>query len=506
MEPDVPPTASPPRRRLVVAVGAGTTAGLLVAGLTLLPGGSDDPAATAILLRPAAANTTSSTTSTVTTAAPTTTTAVPPPPPTTTTVPPPPPTTAPTATAQRIPAAAPPPAPLTFGQRIDQAFGPTNGCLVVEDGGAIVYERNPTIPFVPASTQKLMVGAAVLGRLGPDFRFETKLVAPRRPGPDGRLDGAWMVGAGDPFLATPEYIAYAASKPRLNTLPLTHLTGLADALVAAGVREVPGGLHGDESRHDTQRSVPTWKPSYVSEAEVGSLGALTVNAGLAGWGPSQRVAPDPAVAATEALTRLLGERGVTLGPPGPASDGARRAPEGGVVVASVRSAPLSEVVAAMMRASDNYAAETLLRELDRQTGGAGTTAGGAARVVADMAAAGVDVTGVHLNDGSGLDTGNRSTCRALVGVLTLSSRPGLGAVTDGLAVAGRSGTLIKRFLGTPVEGRLAAKTGWINGAAGLAGRLDVPRPRRFAILVNGSFSYATSSALQNRVVAVLATT
>ncbi|MGH8975633.1 MAG: D-alanyl-D-alanine carboxypeptidase, partial [Acidimicrobiia bacterium] len=174
-------------------------------------------------------------------------------------------------------------------------------------------------------------------------------------------------------------------------------------------------------------------------------------------------------------------------------------------VASVRSAPLAEIVAAMVRTSDNYAAEMLLRELDRQTGGVGSTAGGAARVVAEMAGAGVDTEGVHLNDGSGLDLGNRSTCRALLGALTLTSRPELSAVAGGLAVAGRSGTLLKRFLGTAAEGRLAAKTGWLSGAAALVGRLDGAPVRRFALVVNGNFNWATASALQDRVVEVLAT-
>ncbi|MGH9036417.1 MAG: D-alanyl-D-alanine carboxypeptidase, partial [Acidimicrobiia bacterium] len=360
-------------------------------------------------------------------------------------------------------------------------------------------------PFVPASSQKLMVGTALLTRLGSDFRFETKVVAPAPPGGDGRLDDAWLVGAGDPFLATPDYIAYAASKPRLVSLPLTPLTTLADALVAAGVRDIPGGLHGDESRYDTARSVPTWKPSYVREAEVGSIGALTVNEGLASWGASQAVASDPAANATSALTAMLTERGVAAAPPSPAPDGSRTAPAGGVVVASVTSAPLGAIVGAMLRASDNYAAEMLLRELDRQTGGSGTTAGGGARVVEEMGRAGVSTEGVHLNDGSGLDTGNRSTCRALLGSLTLSSRPDLSAVAEGLAVAGRTGTLLKRFLGTPAEGRLAAKTGWISGAAALVGRIDGVPLRRFALMVNGNFNWATASTLQNRVVTVLAT-
>lgn len=378
------------------------------------------------------------------------------------------------------------------------------GCLVVEEDGVVIFERNPVTPFVPASSQKLMVGIALLARLGPDFRFETLVVAPAPPGGDGRLEDAWLVGAGDPYLATPDYIAYAASKPRLVSLPLTPLTSLADALVAAGVRDIPGGLHPDESRYDTQRSVPSWKPSYVREAEVGSIGALTVNEGFDSWGSSQVVAADPAANTTKALTTMLSERGVAAAPPGPPADGSRTAPAAAVVVASARSAPLATVVAAMLRTSDNYAAEMLLRELDRQTGGAGTTAGGAARVVDEMGRAGVSTEGVHLNDGSGLDQGNRSTCRGLLGALVLSSRPELSAAAEGLAVAGRSGTLVNRFLGTPIEGRLAAKTGWISGAAALVGRLDGAPARRFALVVNGNFNWATARALQERVVAVLA--
>ncbi len=419
---------------------------------------------------------------------------------TTAAAPPPPPATAPPAPAP----AAPPAAPLPFDARLERALAGTPGCLVVEEDGVVIFERNPVTPFVPASSQKLMVGIALLARLGPDFRFETQVVAPAPPGGDGRLEDAWLVGAGDPYLATPDYMAYAASKPRLVSLPLTPLTSLADALVAAGVRDIPAGLHPDESRHDTQRSVPTWKPSYVREAEVGSLGALTVNEGLASWGPSQAVSPDPAAAATGALTAMLNERGMAAAPPGPPPDGSRTAPAGAVVVASVRSAPLATVVAAMLRTSDNYAAEMLLRELDRQTGGAGSTAGGAARVVDEMTRAGVGTEGVHLNDGSGLDLGNRSTCGALLGALVLSSRPELGAVAEGLAVAGRTGTLATRFVGTPIEGRLAAKTGWISGAAALVGRLDGTPARRFALVVNGNFNWATAKALQERVVAVLA--
>ncbi|MGH8994363.1 MAG: D-alanyl-D-alanine carboxypeptidase [Acidimicrobiia bacterium] len=491
MEPEVvAPGGRLRRHRALIAVLSGLSlgAGALIG---VAPWSKPHPVRMASAPRPAPTTTAAPVTAPPTTAPPvvevaTTTTTVAAPP---VTAPPPPPPVAVAAAA-----------PATFGARLEQAMAGTPGCLVVERDGVVLFERNPLLSLVPASSQKLMVGIAALARLGPDFRFETQVVAPVAP-TDGRLDNAWLVGAGDPYLDTPDYIAYAASKPRLVTRPLPPLTTLAAALVAAGVRDIPGGLYPDESRYDTARSVPTWKPSYVREAEVGSIGALTVNEGFDSYGSSQVVAADPAANTTRALTAMLHERGVAAAEPGPAPDGSRTAPAG-VVVASVRSAPLGAIVSAMLRASDNYSAEMLLRELDRQTGGPGTTAGGAARVVEEMARAGVGTEGVHLNDGSGLDLGNRSTCRALLGALALSARPDFSAAGEGLAVAGRSGTLLKRFLGTPVEGRLAAKTGWLSGAAALVGRID---SLRFALVVNGNFNWATAAALQQRVVAVLAT-
>ena len=430
-------------------------------------------------------------------------TAAPAPPPvepsssTTTTAAAPPPTTA----APRIAAVhppAPPPVPLTLSAALQLAMGGVSGCLIVDDEGATVFDHESSSSFVPASTQKLLVAAAALSRLGPDFRFETKVVAARPP-QDESLDEAWLVGAGDPYLATPDYAAYLATRVRTADLPLTPMAALADELVARGVRAIPGGLHPDESRYEPQRSVPSWKPSYVSAAEVGSLGALTVNEGLASWGPSQAVAPDPAVSAATALGRLLGDRGVTL--PAPTAGGT--APSGAVVVATVRSAPLARIVAGMLRSSDNYVAEMLVKELDRQYGGPGLTAGGTARVIEEDGRLGVPVDGVHMADGSGLDVGNRATCRALLGALSLSRLAPFSVLDSGLAIAGHTGTLARRYIGTPAEVRLAAKTGWINGAAAMVGRIAGQPIRRFALVINGNFGWPAAQAIEDRIVALL---
>ena len=406
------------------------------------------------------------------------------------------PVTVPQPAVARQPAPAAPPLTLTAALR--QAMGGLSGCLVVEDEGQIVFEHDGGSHFVPASSQKLLVGAAALSRLGPDYRYETKVLAAGAP-QDGVLRDAWLVGGGDPFLASPEFISHAATKRRTADLPLTPMSTLADELVAMGVRSIPEGLRTDESRYPPQRSVPTWKPSYVSEAEVGSLGALTVNEGLHSWGPSQKVAADPAINAATALGRLLSDRGVSL--PAPTAGG--NAPTDAVVIAMVRSAPVGQIVAAMLRASDNYAAEMLVKEIDRQAGGAGLTAGGTAHVLEEIAQLGVNVEGVHMNDGSGLDTGNRATCRALLGSLNLSRQAKFSILDSGLAIAGHTGTLAKRYIGSPAEVRLAAKTGWINGAAAMVGRIAMQRTRRFALLFNGPFGWPTAAATQDRIVALL---
>src|SRR5688572_19218849 len=77
-----------------------------------------------------------------------------------------PPVTAPPVTAPAVPPTPPPTAALraagmTFGQRLEHALAGTPGCLVVEQDGAVIFERNPVAALVPASSQKLMVGIAV---------------------------------------------------------------------------------------------------------------------------------------------------------------------------------------------------------------------------------------------------------------------------------------------------------------------------------------------------------
>ena len=378
---------------------------------------------------------------------------------------------------------------------LDAALVNTDACLVVRDaGGHVLYAHQPALALAPASTQKLLVAAAALDVLGPTYRFTTTVVTDR-PLVGGVADQVWLVGGGDPVLSSPDFTTFLTAQPEFGGHPVTTpVSWLADRLRAAGVRAVFGGVRGDDSRYDRTRFLPAWKPAYITGADAAPLGALEVDDGLDRWKPVPRLTSDPAAHAAGVLAQLLQARGVAarLGPDG-------TAPASGIVLATVVSPPLGEIVTSMLRVSDNTAAELLVRELDRASGGAGTTAGGLAVVAREAAKLGVPVGGLHLDDGSGLAPSDRATCTTLLAALDLGLQPRF-APLSALSVAGVDGTLIDRFLGTPAQGQLAGKTGSIDGVAGLVGRWGNVE---FAFLLNGTFPYATGVAYEDRVVAAL---
>jgi D-alanyl-D-alanine carboxypeptidase/D-alanyl-D-alanine-endopeptidase (penicillin-binding protein 4) len=158
----------------------------------------------------------------------------------------------------------------------------------------------------------------------------------------------------------------------------------------------------------------------------------------------------------------------------------------------------------MVTASDNYAAETLTREIGVARSRSGTTRAGTAAIVSVLADRGITTRGTALVDGSGLAATNRVTCDTLVGVVDLAAHAPFTALDQGLAVAGRTGTLARRFVGDPLQGVLRAKTGHIDGVAGLAGIVDDAEHLRFAFLVNGHFTTAQGEALQTTVARLVA--
>jgi serine-type D-Ala-D-Ala carboxypeptidase/endopeptidase (penicillin-binding protein 4) len=323
--------------------------------------------------------------------------------------------------------------------------------------GETLFSEHEALSLAPASNEKLAVTYAALIGLGAAYRIETDVVGRgQRNGPvwQGSL---LLVGHGDP------------------TLTSADLAVLARQVRAAGIVRVTGAVFGDESFFDARRTVAGWRASYYIN-ESPPLSALTVDRSSYRGRISRRPALSAALGFRDALRRA-----------GVAVSGAGIGVEHGdeVPLAAVDSAPLSEIVRYMDRASDNFTAELLLKQVGAINGLAGTSLAGAAYVRSVLAEAGVPLAGVRIVDGSGLSLLDRLTARALAALLRAAWADGevRPVLLAALPVAGISGTLSDRMRRPPARGNVRAKTGTTWEASALSG--FVKRRYVFSVLQNG---------------------
>jgi len=324
--------------------------------------------------------------------------------------------------------------------------------------GQTLFTEHESLSLAPASNEKLAVTYAALVGLGTAYKIETDVLG------RGQQNGTvWqghllLVGHGDPTLSSAD------------------LADLAAQVRAAGITRVTGAVFGDETFFDARRTAPGWKPWYYVN-ESAPLSALTVDRGTY----RGRISRNPALAAALLFRDALRRAGVAVGGAGLGDEHGNEVP-----LAAVDSAPLSEIVRYMDRASDNFTAEIVLKQLGAIENTVGTSAGGAAYARRLLAEAGVPLAGVRLADGSGLSLLDRLTVRALAGILRAAwadpeVRP---AFVAALPVAGINGTLSDRMRRPPARGNVLAKTGTTFQASALSGY--VRRRYVFSVLQNGN--------------------
>lgn len=354
------------------------------------------------------------------------------------------------------------------------AAGPYGVSIWIDGYGEL--SRQPDLPLLPASNQKLLTAMGALSVLEPEVRFTTTVLS---TGADLTL-----VAGGDPSLAA---------------RGLHSLDAVAAQVRAAGVTRVPGSLVVDESRHDTARRPAGWQDWQVP-AYAGPLSALMVDRNRYRRDPA--FLADPALANAELFRELLAAHGVVVD--GPTVHGT--APPAATTVATVTSAPLAELVTDTLMRSDNMAAELLLREVGHAVSGTGSTLGGAAASRDALAPLCVPLTGID-DDGSGLSRANARSAREWRVLLQAArTQPWWPLFLDALPVAGRSGTLSSRFRGTPAEANVRAKTGTIIGGIALSGYGTTAGGRAFVFsaVANGPVSNGGEAALDALIATIAA--
>lgn len=175
-------------------------------------------------------------------------------------------------------------------------------------------------------------------------------------------------------------------------------------------------------------------------------------------------------------------------------------------LATLTPGPLGEEVTTINKVSQNLHAELLLRRLGLATG-TGSIADGQAVVEDMLAAAGVAKAQVSLSDGSGMSSYNRVAPRGMVRLLGWIARQPWGPEFRAtLPVGGLDGTLRRRFAGTPLAGRIFAKTGSLNATNALAGWLTTASGKTltFAIYANDVPEDVSATAFMDRALVALA--
>jgi D-alanyl-D-alanine carboxypeptidase/D-alanyl-D-alanine-endopeptidase (penicillin-binding protein 4) len=209
------------------------------------------------------------------------------------------------------------------------------------------------------------------------------------------------------------------------------------------------------------------------------------------------------------------------------------APATSAVLAALASPPVGDLVGEMLNQSDNLIAELLVKEVGYRasratTGGStagstaggsatgaglptsgsapGSTAGGLAAIGEAVRGLGVPLVGVAA-DGSGLSRHDRRSAREWRSLLQAAlPLPWAERLLGSLPLAGRTGTLARRFAGTAAEANVRAKTGWIDEARSLSGYLTTAGGRRvvFSVVVNGTTPTSPALNALDGLVAALA--
>lgn len=360
-------------------------------------------------------------------------------------------------------------------QGLGQTGHQTSALVVDLTTGETLFSQAANTGRLPASVEKLYTTSTALLRLGPNATFTTSILGVGSRDPDGVWDGTlYLRGGGDPTFGSVGF-----DQSWYGTATGTTMRTLIGALLrATGITAVNGRIVGDESFWDSLRGTPATGFGRNSEVE-GELSALEYDRGFTNnQGTAFQI--HPALYAAQQFEGGLKAFGVKVAGV-PVSAG--RTPTGATVLASVQSPRLSTLIQLTNTPSDNYLAESLLKDIGARLGGAGTTASGAAVVRAELQSKfGINP---RLNDGSGLSRYDLTTPTQVVTVLKAMASN--SAFVNSLALMGESGTLQTEALGTVAVGDCRGKTGTLHDVANLAGYCTANdgHTLAFAFLANG---------------------
>jgi len=436
------------------------------------------------------------------------------------------------------------------------------------DRDDLLFGYNANKLYIPASNEKILTAAAALLRLGPGYRFKTRVLSDGTI-EDGTLQGSLVIqGFGDPSF----------SARMGNKDPFSAFRMFAVRLKALGIKSITGNIAGDASAFKGTGYGRGWEMDDLTESFAAPVSALAFNenfvtfqikpgakagdaatisseplpgyplvdnyvvttgAGKAAAVIVEHVPGDPGAPEIirirgnvplksqavkrsvalqrpvrhylEALRRQLEKEeinvsncGIKEGYSVPESSSSGALE----LLMTHESVPLEELLPPIMKDSLNMPSETLLHVLGLEFRGAGTDAAGIEVVSETLEAMGIRKGSYIYADASGLSRRNLISADVFVRALGFIYRqPLFPQFYAAMAIAGTDGTLKNRLTGAAVKGNIHAKTGTITGVAAITGYMRTADGEMLAfsmIANNYASGKATAEDAQNRAIERLA--
>lgn len=351
--------------------------------------------------------------------------------------------------------------------------------------GTIAAERNLDTEREPASTTKTLTAFTAVHTLEMSGTLDTEVYlthADTSPTIVLQGHGDMLLGEGQ---NDPSHINGRAG---LATLA----QNTAQSLRQRGIDQV--ALAVDDSLFGDDNTSTALEQNNDGDAMYTPLSSMAVDGGRMRYG----LTADPdaftdyptlsrttASDAAQTFRSLLTQQGITV-----IDSSDTSGTEASARIAKVSSAPLNEVMAFMLRHSDNTLAELFARLTALKLGLGNSMDADIQAVVQVLRANDIPTDGLHLTSCSGLAAGTRLRIPTLLAVQRslVGLDDGGAAEIEGLSVPGLTGTARNRAANDDIKGLARVKTGSLGGVRALVG--NVSREHGgvllFAVIVNDS--------------------
>lgn len=414
-----------------------------------------------------------------------------------------------------------------------------------------IVSYNSTVPRNPASTMKVLTTAAALDRLGPAYTWRTRAYA-TGPVRDQVLEGDLvLVGGGDPFLTAERFWGFVSG---LRQAGVQRITG--DVVVDNTWFGPQGDDRGafDNKPYSTYNVLPDAllvNFQTVTVSAVPDVATDSVRASANPWPANLsidnavRLDPGPCRRGSSAIAFTmpdgpLGNR-IALGGRYAAGCGqfstsraVMKAPDyayglfrtlwqqsGGTIGGGLRlgvlpadatllytqeSLTLAEIIRLVNKYSSNSMARAVYLTLaaEKFPGRPATTTAAREAIDEYLAAQGIAIPDLAIENGSGLSRNERITAAGLADVLLATWRSQyMPEFAASLPLSATDGTLKRRFRAPEMQGRLRMKTGSLTDVTAVAGYVGAASGRTFVtvvILNHPAASTGAGEAIQNALV------